>query len=436
MSQHLPQRRQSSSQAATRSGGGGGGGGGRRRPRAAAAVQKATTTTQHTAVGVATTTAKAGTVVPTTAAAASSSSLLASPLLIFLFLSGIGVVVFFQMEAAFLKESSLTGISASPPDTSSSSFASTTRTRRRLVEATDRVYSHPRMSPVVVEKYKLVFFWVPKVACTVWTVLFHRMMGMDTSELTFDQIHDPEINPLRYLKDYDLDAADKMMQDPAWTRAIFVRNPHERLLSAYLDKGIGRNFTVLQKRCCPDTLSCMSTPETQTLEHFVALISGDVPTTNKENKKVKKKCVNQHWAPFTDRVESKYWEHVNFVGHFETLQADARTLLEKIGAWEEFGATGWGPNRTDSIFSPRSSDGRPHATDAVSQFETFYFGNPNTGSSGGGGTISARRDGGSTNELYQQVLAYYRTDYELGKLGLVPPPPPRGLEGEGKNLAW
>ena len=75
-------------------------------------------------------------------------------------------------------------------------------------------------SPVVLEKHKLLFFTVPKVGCTVWKSLFRRMQGF--SDWNSSSPHDPATNGLRYLRDYPLETVRQMINDPKWTRAIFV----------------------------------------------------------------------------------------------------------------------------------------------------------------------------------------------------------------------
>ena len=75
-------------------------------------------------------------------------------------------------------------------------------------------------SPIVLEKHKLLFFTVPKVGCTVWKSLFRRMQGFaDWNSAT---PHDPATNGLRYLRDYPFKEIRQMINDPEWTRAIFV----------------------------------------------------------------------------------------------------------------------------------------------------------------------------------------------------------------------
>jgi len=95
-------------------------------------------------------------------------------------------------------------------------------------------------APVVVKDYKLVFFTVPKVACTTWKQLFRRMGGaQDWKSQDVPKMipHNPETNGLTYLHHYDLETANKMMTDPTWTRAIFVRDPKDRFFSAFFRQG-------------------------------------------------------------------------------------------------------------------------------------------------------------------------------------------------------
>jgi hypothetical protein len=114
-------------------------------------------------------------------------------------------------------------------------------------------------APIVVEKYKLLFFTIPKVGCTVWKQLFRRVAGYADWQIHQDgknnakkQLpHSPSQNGLTYLYHYPPDKADFMLTDPSWTRAIFVRDPKERLLSAYLDKAVSDKSKYIRHHCCP-----------------------------------------------------------------------------------------------------------------------------------------------------------------------------------------
>ncbi|CAG2237095.1 CHST9 [Mytilus edulis] len=85
-------------------------------------------------------------------------------------------------------------------------------------------------SPIVVPKYKLIFFWNEKSACTYWKKLFQFIQGINNTE-----VHNHR-NGLTTLKSFDTCEIIKMMYNESWVKAVFVREPRERLLSSYLDK--------------------------------------------------------------------------------------------------------------------------------------------------------------------------------------------------------
>jgi len=244
-------------------------------------------------------------------------------------------------------------------------------------------------SPVVLEDYKLIFFTVEKVGSTVWKMLFHRMIGEELGT-DWESLHISSKSKVKRLFHYNTTYASQIMTDPTWTRAIFVRNPHKRFLSAYLDKGLRNNSSYVKAACCDRLHSytdCFR-PSKRTLWHFMEL-------THHSCEK------DGHWMPFTDLMEPKYWPYINFVGHMEPekIQVYAEALLRKIGAWQEFGARGWGPNGTLPIFSQSITDGRAHHTDSDGQFYVHY----------------------NSKHVFDLVTQYYRRDYEHHKLGLEIP---------------
>ncbi|KAI2493564.1 sulfotransferase family [Fragilaria crotonensis] len=93
-----------------------------------------------------------------------------------------------------------------------------------------------------------------------------------------------------------------------YTRATFVRDPKDRFLSTFLDKVMSGDASIKQA-CSLDS--------------------------------------NEH----LDR--QKVCPTLNFVGHLETAEADARSLLERIGAWEAFGSSGWGEHDNEAIFATK-----------------------------------------------------------------------------------
>lgn len=233
-----------------------------------------------------------------------------------------------------------------------------------LVQPGDYVYLRNDWdaAPVVIEKYKLIFFTIPKSGCTVWKLLFRRIMGYadwQSVDWTTMLPHQPERNGLKYLYDFTMEEASFMLTSPQYTKAIFVRDPKERLLSAFLDKAMRNNGDYLRSRCCYLLGQCVPNA-LASLEGFMNLTAS---------------CDDIHWRPQGRRMEPKYWPYVNFVGHLETAQVDAKRLLQSLSdgkttAWEEYGASGWGPLGNQAMFD--SADGRAHDTDADSKVQQYY----------------------------------------------------------------
>jgi hypothetical protein len=191
--------------------------------------------------------------------------------------------------------------------------------------------------------------------------------------------HNPDTNQLKYLWQYSVSDANRIMTSPNWTRAIFVRDPKERFLSAFLDKAVGYP-SFLKGKCCPSSnttqgkTNCIDEDVTQSPSGFLTLIQT---------------CHDVHWSPQHYRMERKYWPTINFVGHFERLEDDAKRLLQTIGAWDEYGQSGWGPNGDLSIFK-KSTNTQKHVTNAKSQVNVWF----------------------TTQELERRVERYYQVDYE------------------------
>ena len=253
--------------------------------------------------------------------------------------------------------------------------------QKDLVQAGDYIYYRDDDSwdaaPIVIESHKLLFFTIPKVGCTVWKQLFRRMMNYsDWTSQDYEtyQPHNPEVNGLKYLYNYSLEEASIMMTSPEWTRAMMVRDPKQRFLSAFLDKAVGNFHNHIRDRCCHEDDECVE--NAQTIFGFLTLCS---------------KCYDDHWRPQSTRIDYKYWPYMDQILHVETAANDTRKLLQTIGAWEEFGLDGWGEQAAHSIFASKGSNGAGmnHSTYAEYQVWKWY-----------------------TPESEQLVERFYQGDYE------------------------
>lgn len=201
-----------------------------------------------------------------------------------------------------------------------------TRSLAHLIDSKD-VVRQRWTSPVVIEKYKLIFFCTSKVACTEFMTLLRRMMNKTDLPIRED-IHIEKVNGLRYLYHYNLKTASEMMIDPTWTKAIFLREPKERILSAYLSKvKYSKHYEIV---CCRRFRGSEKDKCIEKADTFESFLKNAID-----------ECDDVHWRPQNEYLGSKYARMINFVGQFSNLAKDTETLLRSLegDAWERHGSS-------------------------------------------------------------------------------------------------
>lgn len=234
-------------------------------------------------------------------------------------------------------------------------------------------------APIVIPQYKLLFFTTPKVGCTVFKQLFRRMAGYkDWRSVGGAVTHNPNMNGLKYLYHFSRKDAIYMLTSKEWTRAIFVRNPKDRILSAYLDKAAVRNtntttVNIINKRGNPNAMTSATVAAPYVVIHCCpkSFLCGRIAQRSfADFLQVAHSCSDPHWASQSQRMEGRYWPYIDFIGHIENAAEDAKTLLTRIGAWDMYGASGWGTTGTEPIFA--STGTIRHGTGATNQMENYY----------------------------------------------------------------
>lgn len=269
-------------------------------------------------------------------------------------------------------------------------------------------------TPIVLKQHKLLLFTCEKVGSTVLRQLARRMMNYSNYDYHGNGIpHVMGKNGLEYLHQFSIKEAQHMLTSEDWTRAMFVRDPKERALSGFLmwrPRPPEKNLLQKAKRgevneivigshgkpgmlaeCCQVTADGDYNLEVLCLNHvhsfdgFLDMIED--PTTNdieeleqiKEENPIKywlrssPSCPDKHWSPITHwRMEQKFYPLLNFIGHLETAAWDIKRLLDRVSptAYQEFGASGWGINRNESMF--KSSSTILHAKDTSIKLKEFY----------------------------------------------------------------
>jgi hypothetical protein len=183
-------------------------------------------------------------------------------------------------------------------------------------------------SPIVLESHKLIFFPVTGAGDVTWRCLFRRMMGYSDWQNTSLQFEG-----LRYLFDYNESEATTMLLSPDYTRAIFVRDPKQRLLYNFIQKVFSDKGDYIGRACCARKQSCVD--DALQFPTFLDLIMF---------------CDQPYWRPQGRKMEPRYYSYLNFVGHFESAEQDAQRLLQRIGEWDGYGRTGWGPYTEKAVF--------------------------------------------------------------------------------------
>jgi hypothetical protein len=238
---------------------------------------------------------------------------------------------------------------------SSSSSLSPSSSEVPEVLPTDTIYKHAR-TVFVIPQYKLIFFTFPKVACSEWKRMFMRMNGnKNWCKIRGFDAHDPEANKIQTLSDYSPEIATAMMTSPKWTRAAIVREPKERVLSAFLDKAVKERY--YRRKCCE---KIPSTPEKNKCNNKEKNFKSFIQFV----KKYPKICHDVHWEAQVVKIDKKWWPYIDFIGHQNNLVKDAKKLLKTLKsledpvagrtAWERYGKSGWGNDN-------ELCEKRPHA---------------------------------------------------------------------------
>ena len=199
-----------------------------------------------------------------------------------------------------------------------------------------------------------------------------------------------------------------LLQDPMWVKAAFVREPAERLLSAFLNKVHAANDSPISISLYRSNLGMDDGPGTGfnktelergadlralTFAQFVDIVERQARSRPAD--------MNIHWNLQSMNCGASSWRAAfGFVGCFERISADSKCLLQSLAnptgqkpqtAWDSFGRFGW--HNGGRIFPPHAGAAAVeggHATQAHDKVQQYY-----------------------TTQLLRRVHAIYRADYEL-----------------------
>ncbi|GFH50034.1 hypothetical protein CTEN210_06510 [Chaetoceros tenuissimus] len=190
------------------------------------------------------------------------------------------------------------------------------------------------------QEFKFIFFPIAKTACTEWVRFFMRLNNSPLwcSNGYEHGIHSIKHENIKFMSDYTLEEQTHMMTSKDWTRAIFVREPKKRVLSAFLDKSHNadwfRNFCPAYVSAGGDEKECIE--RRHDFDFFVKKMTVTLHD-------------NAHWLPCYDYIDKKWWKYMTFISTMKNLSQDAEILLKSVkssvdgvSAWDRIGKHGWG----------------------------------------------------------------------------------------------
>lgn len=176
---------------------------------------------------------------------------------------------------------------------------------------------------IVDKKHKIVYCYVPKVACTNWKKIMAQLVPLSFKKTS---VHDLRFDLLSYHSKSDVLHILKN-----YFKFMFVREPHARLLSAFKDKFIKKSNNIYvkygRKIKRSVELKYGGDPNARTSErdiNFADFIRYLIDTNRKGGR------FNEHWRQYY-RLCFPCQINYDFVGHYETLEEDARFVLHEAG---------------------------------------------------------------------------------------------------------
>nr|XP_035959259.1 carbohydrate sulfotransferase 11 isoform X2 [Halichoerus grypus] len=184
---------------------------------------------------------------------------------------------------------------------------------------------------VVDEDHELIYCYVPKVACTNWKRLMMVLTGRgkysDPMEIPASEAH--VAANLKTLNQYSIPEINHRLK--SYMKFLFVREPFERLVSAYRNKFTQKYNTSFHKRYGTKIIRRQRKNATQEalrrgddvrFEEFVAYLVD--PHTQREEP------FNEHWQTVHSLCHPCHI-HYDLVGKYETLEEDSNYVLRLAG---------------------------------------------------------------------------------------------------------
>lgn len=174
---------------------------------------------------------------------------------------------------------------------------------------------------IVFPSAKLAFCGIPKSGITRWLQFLRFTIGAKDYQDPpyYKQDHQPF-----YFDVLTPEVKHQVWNDPSWTRAVLIREPSERLLSAYLDK-------ILNNKLYGNV----------SFAQFIHHLSLPINGTRRQRGLMHDGLgwyTDPHWRPQSFSCGlAQLLPHFHYVGGLDHVGAHSRAILEHVGLWETHG---------------------------------------------------------------------------------------------------
>lgn len=206
---------------------------------------------------------------------------------------------------------------------------------------------------VVDDRYKVLYCYVPKVACTnlkrVFLLLTGQMNVTDPLLLKSADVHSSLDHYLSYLDTFP--PAGIKYRFHHYKKVMFVRDPLERVLSAFRNKFLqkGNSYfklhfgkTIIKRYRENPSNESLTKGEDVTFTEFVQYLLDPVTL---------KRGYNEHWESFYNLCHPCHIQY-NYIGKYETLDHDVDQLLNILHVQDKIHF----PDRKDMYKTSKTED--------------------------------------------------------------------------------
>jgi Sulfotransferase family len=183
---------------------------------------------------------------------------------------------------------------------------------------------------IVLPEARLLFCGIPKVGMTEWLKFFRYTLGAR------DYLSHPHFKT--DLQEFHLARLSNayianILTDPTWTKAVFFRDPAERLLAAYSDK-------VQQDRFNRDVFRMGKETDDDYILNFTEFVNLVINRNEQNSASGLHWKTDPHWAPqiLTAGLD-RIFPFFDFVGNFDHVALHSKLLLQQVGLWHKWGST-------------------------------------------------------------------------------------------------